>query len=668
MIGRADKQKELVDEILSGKHRLIVLHAATGCGKERLAVETAYELHKHDYACIYVSSDGILTVEDLAIKILKTCGIPAPSFSERKEVQELFNTVTRKCLLILDNFDHAFHADDKRKDSMDNSTSTNKPSFSPGKSTTVQSITRQSDQADRNSKHFHWQNTTRKEELQIFIEELFRFTSNLTILAITWESFSTKVSTKEVKLPPLTKPDSKELFLNMCESAVHGIERSSIPSDRLDSVLEFCSGIPQLLRSAVSIVKRFGFETCADLLASRPPERLLKMLCDSRTMSPNERFYCCLYICFNRLKDISQKVLVVISVFPAGFLTLNEAATLFTNKEELQEGLTDLMNFSFLSYNQKRMAYYLSPAMRSLAIYKATQEPPDFTDLSLTYKDAISRFVNYTFDSLLDIEKDFFSTRSANAIQKYRKQEANLKEIANWLTYHRFPKDPEMKRLKCYIIESFMECYLINIKVMERSLLQTILRTMLRFCRDDNSKNKDTKKRYVECLTYGGVTRILGCLCVPQLCPIAQQEAMRCFNEVLKALCSNDQTIPSVEEQLKRVSEGKTMSKGAQTEFLLKYGKCLVRQGLKDEGLKFVKKGVKIREEVLKKSNSMKDRVMVAMCYNDLASKSTIDSTPFAIHCMTHFWPIKARWPKMNKTILARKWDFRCNIVCLHIL
>ncbi|XP_028518370.1 uncharacterized protein LOC110250372 [Exaiptasia diaphana] len=319
----------------------------------------------------------------------------------------------------------------------------------------------------------------------------------------------------------------------------------------------------------------------------------------------------------------------MISVLPAGFLTLNEAATLVTNKVELQDGLTDLMNFSFLSYNQERMAYYLNPAMRSFAIYKATQEPPTSSEtdsnesnLSLTYKDATSRFVKNTFDSLLKIENDFFSTDSAIAIQKYRKQEANLREIANWLDSDRFSKDPEMKR---DIIESFMKCYLINIKLMERGLLKNILRRILRFCRDeegiDNSKNKDKKKQlYVECLTYDGVACILSCLGVPQICPIALEQAKWCFNEVLKAICSNDKKISSLSKQLKLVSKCKIMSKGAQTQFLLKYGKCLVRQGRKDDGLEFFKKGVKIRKKVFKKSKSTKDRVMVAVGYNDLAS------------------------------------------------
>lgn len=119
MIGREKEKKELVDDILRGEHRLIILHAPTGYGKERLAVETAYELiDNHHYTCIYVDSHGILSIEDLAIKILTTFGILAPPSYEKEKLQEIFKTVNRKCLLILDNFDHAFHGGDTRKDTM----------------------------------------------------------------------------------------------------------------------------------------------------------------------------------------------------------------------------------------------------------------------------------------------------------------------------------------------------------------------------------------------------------------------------------------------------------------------------------------------------------------------------------------------------------------------
>lgn len=472
----------------------------------------------------------------------------------------------------------------------------------------------------------------------MFIGDLLKYTLSWTILATTWESFSTEVNTKEVELLPLTTSESEELLLSRYES-VHGMESSSISSDQLQVVLKCCSGIPQLLRNAVFTVNKVGFETFASDLACSTPERRLNLLCPSN-MSPNERFDQRLGICFDRLQGSLQTIIVTMSVLP-GFFTLDEAATVFKGiglKEgELRDGLTDLMNFSFLSYDQKRKAYYFNPAIRSFVILKATQEPPNTpemesssTDLRCTYKNAIRTFVHYTFGiTLLNIRNsDFFSTSSGNVIQRYREQEANLREIGNWFISNRLSKDPEMEFLRLNNIESYIRCYMVNINLMETNLLKTILSWFSRFCSgSDDSKNENTdnvtKKQYIENLTYEGVTSMLGCRCVPQLCPVAQKKAKCCFIKVLKELCISSQTISSLSQQLQIVSKCKIMSKEARAQFLLKYGMCLVWQGQKGEGLEFVKKGIGKRKKVFTKSKSTKDRVLLAASYDDLSSKST---------------------------------------------
>ncbi|XP_020912636.1 uncharacterized protein LOC110250379 [Exaiptasia diaphana] len=801
MIGREKDKEDLIEEIVDGKNPLIVLHAATGYGKETLAVATAYELiENHDYTCIYVDVDRIkvdnsaITVEELASKILETCGIPFPTMEDKKEVQELFKKVTRKCLLILDNFDQAFYAENKRIDSMDNRSyinnyrlprtsshssshvpvpiicSTSRPAMSrsgsshsvmvsraqkwsrstsrsaisgpamsrsgsshsvmlsraqkwsrstsrsaisgpamsrsgsspsvmvsraPNKrsffallrSVSVQNLPETSNNGspvaverrslrslkenngiyhtssvnalpgtDRNTNQATWpddvfhdtdinpnqatwpddvfsdtdrnpnQEMTRKEEFQMFIGDLLKYSSRLKILATAWESFSTSVDTKVVELPPLTKSDSEEIVLSRC-----GMDRSIITSDLINLVLEGCSGIPQLLRNAAMVNVRFGFED----LASSPPERQLKLLCPSY-MSPKERFDHRLRVCFDRLHDISRKVLMVVSVLP-GFFTLDEAATIFkdaeniSSKEELQDGLTDLVNFSFLSYNQERKGYYLRPAMRSFAIYEATFLSVISTtdsdlyenELGRSYKEGISRFVHYTFHiTFMEIENDFFSIRSENAVQRYREQEANLRKIANWCISNTLDKDQEMKRLRYHINNVFVDCYLVTVTLVEDHLLKTILSIFSRFyrCEDGGFINTESKKKYVERLTIAGVACISSCHCVPQPCQKRRKQAMFYFNKVLEELCSSPRTVSSLHKQLKSVSKCKIMSRGIQIEFLLKYGKCLILEERKKDGLKFIEKGIKISKKVFKKSNSNKDRVMVAVGYNDLAS------------------------------------------------
>ncbi|KAK3750566.1 hypothetical protein QZH41_009808, partial [Actinostola sp. cb2023] len=56
------------------------------------------------------ASEGISSIGELAVKILTTCGLLAPSQKEKDKVKELFKNLDRNCVLILDNIDHMFHA------------------------------------------------------------------------------------------------------------------------------------------------------------------------------------------------------------------------------------------------------------------------------------------------------------------------------------------------------------------------------------------------------------------------------------------------------------------------------------------------------------------------------------------------------------------------------
>lgn len=61
------------------------------------------------------------------------------------------------------------------------------------------------------------------------------------------------------------------------------------------------------------------------------------------------------------------------------------------------------------------------------------------------------------------------------------------------------------------------------------------------------------------------------------------------------------------------------MSEGGRSQFLIKYGKCLVRQGRTQLGKEFIEKGIGLRNK--KKALSVKDQVMLAEGFNDLAGK-----------------------------------------------
>jgi hypothetical protein len=109
-------------------------------------------------------------------------------------------------------------------------------------------------------------------------------------------------------------------------------------------------------------------------------------------------------------------------------------------------------------------------------------------------------------------------------------------------------------------------------------------------------------------LIYGGVKNVMGCLCTPYVCSSALEWALWCFKKV-------------DEIRSERHSE-MHISKQTEAEFSIKYGRCMVRQGRKVEGMAKIKKGLKIRKKCFKKSPNTKNRVLLASCYNDLAGTS----------------------------------------------
>ena len=121
--------------------------------------------------------------------------------------------------------------------------------------------------------------------------------------------FSVCFAGELIELEPLSDEDSATLFTEREESLDDGLVRK---------LVRVCGGIPFVICTVLAILRKENPQKLTRRLSTSTPHLLLKEL--NRDFIANEdRIDKCLEVCFNRLSEEKQDVLVKISTFSHGF-------------------------------------------------------------------------------------------------------------------------------------------------------------------------------------------------------------------------------------------------------------------------------------------------------------------------------------------------------------
>ena len=411
-----------------------------------------------------------------------------------------------------------------------------------------------------------------KDDFLTFLKDLGQ-SPNIQLVLTSRETYDLCVSfpLELINLEPLNDNDSASMF-SKCEDG--------LDDDLIEELVRVCGGIPLIICTVISILKRENPRRAARRLSTSTPSSLVKEL--NPDDLPNEdRIDKCLQICFDRLSQENQKIIVMFSTFPHRF-TQEQFEVVFRSfvTADLQTCLNSLEHSSLLRFDRKSCQYSLHPFIR------------DFFSLRSDHIDAKSTFIrHYSYLAVTLCEK-FLSKDCKSAIDQYRSEKDNIREAMAWCGDDH-PELDQTTRVQC--IEAFNEAAVFLAKVMRKQEFQSLFRKLAYRCRSHLHLSS-------ACLTNIGMKIVLSCTCTPHICPRALYQARETLTQ------AND--IHSSLTDVKYTTRAQCLSK---------FGFCYVREGRVDEGYGYLDRALKLRWDRVEKLNRTKDHVMLAACFNDIA-------------------------------------------------
>ena len=348
-----------------------------------------------------------------------------------------------------------------------------------------------------------------------------------------------------------------------------------LDDDLIKELVSVCGGIPLMICTVISILKGENPQKAAQLSTTSPS-------CLARELVANEdRIAKSLEICFDRLSQENQKIILMLSTFPHRF-TQEQFQAVFGSSvtADLQTCLNSLGHSNLLRFDRKNCQYFLHPFIR------------DFFSLKSDHIDAKSTFIRHYSDLAFTLCETFLSKDCKLAIDQYRSEKDNIREAMAWCGDDH-PELDQTFREQC--IDAFNEAAGFLAKVMRKREFQLLFFKLAYQCRSH-------LHLYSACLTNIGMKIVLSCTCTPHICPRALYRAKEMLTQ------AND--IHSTLTNVKYTTRAQCMSK---------FGFCCVREGRVDEGYDYLEIALKLRRDRVEKLNSIKDHVMLAACFNDVA-------------------------------------------------
>ena len=549
LVGRDDICEEITTTLTSNK--VVELVAPPGHGKTSVVVEVAYRMIEKGLRVAYVNPRGVTCVEDLASIIIEALDA-VPGEDTIKELLRRIRTLKLKSLVvIIENIDNLLYIEN------------------------LENQIRNEKHHEELDSEVHCAKTRgkyKKDDFLTFLEDIGQSSTTHLLLtsrdSIDFLSFPITL----IDLPPLNEKDSVTLFRTR--------DQTLLADDLVKALVPFCGGIPLIICTVLSILKKENPHNLARRLSTSSPRSFIRSLSPAN-LAQVRRIDQCLQVCFNRLSQENQDVLVMISTFPHRF-TQEQFLGVFQSSPELdlQMCLDCLKYSSLLRFEKVTSRYSLHPFIRK------------FFSVKPKHKDAKSVFILYYSDLAVTLCEEFLSNRSKSAIERYRDEKENIREAMTWCGDDH-PELDQTTREQC--IDAFSKSAVFLAKMMRKQEFESLFCKLARQCRYDI-------KLYSACLTSMGMKVVLSCTCTPYICPRALFRA--------KKILSHANQFQSTHTAVDDASRAHCLSK---------LGFCFVREGSCEDGYALLNDALELRRKQAESSSENKEKVMLAACFNDLA-------------------------------------------------
>ena len=550
LVGRNNTCENIIT-VLSSNNAVEIV-APLGYGKTSVVIEVAHRMIERQKFVAYVQSRGVTCVEDLASKIIEALGFVPGEDTITEALRRICSLKFKSVVLIIENIDDLLHLEEQ-----------------VSKDEYHQEAKSRMDCAEMRGKYT-------KDDFLTFLKDIGQSqTIYLVLTSREKNDLNESFPVELIDLEPLNDNDSAAL-LAKCED--------SLDDDLIKDLVRVCGGIPLRICTVLSILERTVHtqnpEKCAQRLSTSSASSLVREL-NPDVIANEDRIDKYLQICFDRLSQESQKILVMFSTFPGSF-TQEQFKAVFESSigGDLQTFLNCLSQSNILRFDKTSFHYSLHPLMR------------DFLSLRPEHKEAKSVFIRRYSDFAVELCKTFLTKDSKSAIERYGAEKENIREAMAWCGDDH-PELHQTVREQC--IAAFNRSAVFLAKVMRSQEFESLFFKLANQCRYD-------MHLYSACLTHIGMKIVLSCTGTPGFCPRALYRAKSFLSY------AND-----IQSRLTNVNE----ATGAQC--LSKLGFCCVREGLVDEGYEHLNEALKLRRERAEKSNNTEDQVMLAACLNDLA-------------------------------------------------
>ena len=546
LVGRSDICENIISALSSNEAVEIV--APPGYGKTSVAIEVAHSMIEVKKNIAYVNPRGVTCVDDLASKIIEALGF-GPGENKMTEVfRRLSSLQKNSVLLIIENIDNLLYLEDQvsNDERYQDLKSTNHSTKVCGKSM--------------------------KDDFLTFLKDLGQ-SQNVQLLLTSRETydFNMYFPVVLIDLEPLNARDSASMFAK-CDDGLEG--------DLIKDLVRVCGGIPLIICIVISILKRENPHEAARRLSTTSPSCLAREL-DVNFLANEDRIHRCLQICFDRLSQENQKILVMFSTFPCTF-TREQFQAVFESSVEgdLQTCLNCLKQSSLLRFNRRKCNFSLHPFIK------------DFFSLKPDHTGAKSVFIRHYSTLAVTLYKTFMSKDCKSAIDRYILEKNNIREAMAWCGDDHPELDQTLREL---CIKAFNKAAVFLAKMMHKQEFQSLFYKFAHRCPFHMQLRS-------ACLTNIGMKVVLSCTCTPHICQRALNQA--------KEILSQANQIQSTAEDVSDATRAQCLSK---------LGFCCVCEGRVSEGNEYIKIALKLREDRAKEFKKGEDQVMVAACFNDSA-------------------------------------------------
>ena len=520
--------------------------APPGYGKTSVVVEVAHRMTKRRKFVAYVKTRGVTCVEDLGSQIIDALGAVAEEDPIKESMRRLRAFEAKSVVLIIENIDNLLHVECQVSNEEHDQESGICCSKLRGK--------------------------YKKDDFLAFLTDMGQCPAiHLILTSRETIDFSVRFASETIELESLSDDDSATLFTK---------RDKSLDNELVRELVRVCGGIPLVICTMLAILKTENPQNLARRLLTSTPSLLLKEL--SPDFIANEyRIDKCLEVCFNRLNEEKQDVLVKISTFPHGF-TKEHFVDVFKPLPglDLQTCMNRLKHSSLVRFDRRSYHYSFNPFLR------------DYFSQMPQHTAAKSVFIRHYSDLTTTLCKQFLSRNSKSAIEHYRKEKENIREAMTWCG----DDHPELEQTtREHCIHCFNKSAVFLAKVMRKQEFESLFCKLSYRCRYD-------KHLYSACLTNMGMKIVLSCTCSPHICPIALHRAkflLSLANEIQSSLAPFDYA--------------------TRAQCLSKLAFCFVREGHFDNGYDLLDQALTLTKEHTKHSVKKKDKVMLAACHNDLA-------------------------------------------------